>query len=674
MEKIIQINYQGRNISIEENAYNSFQTYENELKAYFLKEEGGEETFADLQYRMAEILEHKNTTTTNAVNIDDINELIDTIGKPSDLDSEKAEAKTEAPKQATTEKKKLYRNKNKNEKVIAGVCSGIAHYFSIDPIAVRLMFVLFTIFNIATLFSFNVGILAYIVFWLLLEPAYIKTNIHRKLFRNPKDKVLGGVCSGIAQFFNAETWVVRLIFIAPFLLGLLTHNAHFGGRGVHFLGMSFYGLTFISYMILWVIVPVAKSSTDYMLLKGEPINISTIQNSTSMNLVTQKSHSGISKFLKVIAYILIGLFLIFMVPIAISILIGSVFSYNLADIVLFTTVNKTLAIFTIFFFILLPLVGIIIWLIRKIAGYNKPNRPLRIIFTGLNILGWVSIVFLIANLARENNTYVSKPIRQNIAITSDTLFVQPMTPDSAYSENVVFQLNQFDRILEKSGTENKIKAVRLKYKKTDDTTFTIEIEKSAFGKNRQVASDNAMLASYETSLVGNTLYLPSMLRVRNTLPYHFQNVKVTIYVPKNKTLIISENLKKQLSHSIRTNHKNFEYHYESSNETDDDEIIRFDGSDNNIIRINDKTITIDDGSDDDKREAKEILNEAQRDAQQQIDEAKRELEQSNNEAKRQLEDAQREAQQKIDEAKRNLEESKREAQRKIDEAKRSSNK
>jgi F0F1-type ATP synthase membrane subunit b/b' len=325
--------------------------------------------------------------------------------------------------------------------------------------------------------------------------------------------------------------------------------------------------------------------------------------------------------------------------------------------------------------VLLPLVGIIIWLIRKIAGYNKPNRPLRIIFTGLNILGWVSVILLIANLVKENNTYVSKPIRQNIAIASDTLFVQPMTLDSTYSENVVFQLNQFDRILEKSGTENKIKAVRLKYKKTDDTTFTIEIEKSAFGKNRQVASDNAMLASYETNLVGNTLYLPSMMAVSNTLPYHFQNVKVTIYVPKNKTLIISENLKKQLSHSIRTNHKNFEYHYESSNDADDDEIIRFgDGTDENIIRINDKTITIDDATDDDKREAKEILNEAQRDAQQQIDEAKRELEQSSNEAKRQLDEAQRVAQQTIDEAKRNLEESKREAQRKIEEAKRSLNK
>ncbi len=672
MEKIIQINYQGRNISIEENAYNAFQQYENELKSFFMKEEGGEETFADLQYRMAEILEEKNTSTSNAVNVDDINELIETIGKPSDLDAENNEAKAEGPKQAAPEKKKLYRNKNKNEKVIAGVCSGIAHYFSIDPIAVRLVFVLFAIFNIATLFSFPLGIFAYILFWVLLEPAYIKSNINRKLFRNPKDKVLGGVCSGLAQFFNSEAWVMRLIFLAPFILGFISHNSHFGGRGIHFLGISFYSLSFISYLILWVIVPVAKSSTDYMLLKGEPINISTIQNSTSMNLVTQKSHSGLSKFLKIIAYIIIAFFLMFLIPIAISILIGSVFSYNLADIVLFTSINKTLALFTILFFVLLPLVGIIIWLIRKIAGY-KSNRPLRLIFIGLNILGWVAAVFLVANLVNNNNTYISKPVKKEISITSDTLYVQPMTQDSAFSENVVFEMNQFDHILERTASENNLKAVRLKYKKTDDTCFSIEIERSAFGSNRHEAADNAMAAIYETNLVGNTLYLPTMVSVTNKMPYHFQNVKVTIFVPKNKTLIVSENLRKQLSHSIRTNHKNFEYHSESLNDVKKDEVITF-GKDEHTITINDNTIRFDDSDEDSKKEAKEILNDAQRDAQQQIDEAKRDLEQSNREAQRQMDDAKREAQQKFDEAKRQMDEAKREAQQKIDEAKRSTTK
>lgn len=205
MEKILQINYQGRNIAIHENAYNTFQQYEKELKAYFLNEEGGEETFSDLQHRMAEILEQRYSAQKEPVTAADIDELIALIGKPSDLDPMQGQTKSRDSEFGFKPKKKLYRNKNKNEKVIAGVCSGIANYFSIDPIAVRLAFVLFTIFNIATLFSFNVGILAYILLWVLLEPAYLKTNIERKLFRNPKDKVLGGVCSGLAQFFNVET-------------------------------------------------------------------------------------------------------------------------------------------------------------------------------------------------------------------------------------------------------------------------------------------------------------------------------------------------------------------------------------------------------------------------------------------------------------------------------------
>ena len=86
MENILQINYQGRNISIEESAYKALQQYESDLKNYFLKEEGGEETFADLQYRMAEILEQKTFISTSAINMTDIDELIGTIGKPSDLD------------------------------------------------------------------------------------------------------------------------------------------------------------------------------------------------------------------------------------------------------------------------------------------------------------------------------------------------------------------------------------------------------------------------------------------------------------------------------------------------------------------------------------------------------------------------------------------------------------
>ncbi|MBK7764337.1 MAG: PspC domain-containing protein [Bacteroidetes bacterium] len=669
MEKIVQINYQGRNISIEENAYNDFQQYENELKAYFLKEVGGEETFTDLQYRMGEILEQKNSSGTQPITQADINELINTIGKPSDLDDEQPSG--EKYEQASTEKKRLYRNKYKQGKVIAGVCSGIANYFSIDPIAVRLVFVLFTIFNIATFFSFNLGILAYILLWIVLPSAYLKDNITRKLFRNPKDKVLGGVCSGIAQFFNTETWIIRLVFLAPFVLGIITNNSSFGGHDIHFISTSFYGITFISYLILWIIVPIAKSPTDFMLLKGEPINISTIQNPISMEKVTQNSNSGINKFLKVIAYIVIICFLLFMIPIAFGVLMGAFFSYNLADIILFSSLNKTLAIFTILFFILLPVVGIIIWLIRRIAGYTKPNRPLRVMFTGLNILGWVSLVLLVANLVKENNTYITKPTSQKFNVLTDTLYIQAIDPDSSSSEQVIFSGNALDQILHRTANDNEIRAVRIKYKRTKDSLFKVVIEKSAFGSKRLTASEHAEAARYEYRLDGNTLYLSAILAVSNKMPYHFQNVKVTIYVPENKAVHVSDNFRRQLKHSVMFNKKNFKYNVDDDenydedilviDDTDEDELIIED----DVIRIKDQTndITI---RSDNAKEAKEILDDAEREAKLEIEAAQRELEETNRSVQQQLEESKRATQERIDEAKRKMEESKREAKRKLE--------
>lgn len=668
MEKIIQINYQGRNISIQENAYNAFQQYEQELKAYFLKEEGGEETFSDLQYRMAEILDQRFTISGEPISIADINDLIALIGKPSDLDPLQGAGKDGGNEYSAAPKKKLYRNKNKNEKVIAGVCSGIANYFSIDPIAVRLAFVLFTIFNIATLFSFNVGILAYVLFWVLLEPAYLKTNIERKLFRNPKDKVLGGVCSGLAQFFSVETWIVRLIFLAPLVLGIMTDSAHFPMVKLYHVSSFFYSVSFISYILLWVIVPLAKSSTDYMLLKGEPINISTIQNSTSMDTISRTGSSGFSKFLKVIAYIFIAFLLMVLIPVSFSLVLVTVLSYKLAAIVLFTSFNKMMALFTLLFFIVLPVLGLIVWFIRRIAGYKKPNKVLRLTFTGLNILGWAAAIMLVSNVVRDNTTYVSKPKRIEIPVTADTLHVDAAVDEAVSAHNVVFEMNQFDQILQRTADLNNLKAVRIKYKQTDEPNFYMEIERSAFGSSRSDAENNADNAIFEPRMDSTTLYLPSMVGVSNKEPYHFQNVKVTIYVPKNRTLVVTEKYRRQLQYTIRTNHQNFHYNMKSSNEVNDDEIVKFDadGDEIEVHGAGGTIIRIDGNNDvDSKEEATRKFEDAQREAQRKIEDAQRALDESNREAQRNMEESKREAERQIEEAKRQLEDAKREASQQL---------
>src|SRR5690606_30621169 len=74
----------------------------------------------------------------------------------------------------------------------------------------------------------------------------------RSLFRDPDDKVLGGVCSGLGHYFGIESKWVRLMFLLAFF---------FGGAGV------------LIYIILWAVVPKAKTRADKMRMRGEPANL-----------------------------------------------------------------------------------------------------------------------------------------------------------------------------------------------------------------------------------------------------------------------------------------------------------------------------------------------------------------------------------------------------------------
>ena len=74
----------------------------------------------------------------------------------------------------------------------------------------------------------------------------------RGLFRDPDDKVIGGVCSGLGYYFDLETKWFRLIFVLMVLLG---------------------GSGFIVYLVLWILVPLARTRADKMSMRGEAPNL-----------------------------------------------------------------------------------------------------------------------------------------------------------------------------------------------------------------------------------------------------------------------------------------------------------------------------------------------------------------------------------------------------------------
>jgi phage shock protein PspC (stress-responsive transcriptional regulator) len=192
MQRIIQINIAGRIIPIEEDAYLLIKDYINALERQFANEDGNDEIIQDIENRIAELFQIRLQSGAPAIDRSDVQKVIDTLGPASELNDPKTtnytsrSARMPVPyippagnqqdyfnSQASYTHDRLYRNPF--DKIIGGVCSGIANYFDIDPVLVRLIFVVM-------LFVFGTGVLAYIIAWIVIPVA--KTPDELQYMRN----------------------------------------------------------------------------------------------------------------------------------------------------------------------------------------------------------------------------------------------------------------------------------------------------------------------------------------------------------------------------------------------------------------------------------------------------------------------------------------------------------
>src|SRR5206468_1182940 len=150
MKKIININLSGRVIPIEDTAYESLQRYIESLRRYFAQEEGRDEIINDIESRIAELMNDKIKRGATSVTDADIEEIIHSMGRVEDFEqADAADVKESASttgatassftsQQTKKQKGRLYRDAS--DKLIGGVCSGIANYMNVDPAMVRLLF------------------------------------------------------------------------------------------------------------------------------------------------------------------------------------------------------------------------------------------------------------------------------------------------------------------------------------------------------------------------------------------------------------------------------------------------------------------------------------------------------------------------------------------------------
>ncbi|MCX6278857.1 MAG: PspC domain-containing protein [Bacteroidetes bacterium] len=167
MKKTVMINISGISFHIDEDAFQLLSQYIERLKSHFYGQESAEEILGDIESRIAEILQSQRSETKQVVTVADVIEVIGTMGQPFEFEpAENPRMQTEIPGSEKGDKRFF---RNPDEKIIAGVCSGIAAYFHLDPVWVRLIFIVF-------IAAGGSGILLYIALWFVIPEAQRTTE------------------------------------------------------------------------------------------------------------------------------------------------------------------------------------------------------------------------------------------------------------------------------------------------------------------------------------------------------------------------------------------------------------------------------------------------------------------------------------------------------------------
>lgn len=588
MKKVININFKGRVIPIEEAAFETLQQYIESLRRFFAHEESRDEIINDIEDRIAELFNEELKKGATCITEDTVNGIIESMGRVEDFEAAEHEGKQattgKAPEGTANTEEAEPRgsiSRNGNDKILGGVCSGLAHYLRIDPSVLRI------IFAVVTLGGFGLGVLIYVILWIVLPEKMLQPNIKKRLFRDPDHKVIGGVAAGIATYFNIAVWIPRLIFLLPVALGVFgdaLFDFHIG-RVIFTGGLG--GTMFITYIVLWVVLPLAKTGVDKLQMRGEKIDIKSIRNTVKEELGSFKDKAGhvtddiktgaermgaevkegaermVSQATPVAQRVGSGLgqaigilfkaFFLFIGGIVAFALLIALFGVTFAGMVAFPLKDfffepglQNLSVWgTLIFFLFVPVVGILIWVVRKIVG-AKSNPYLGYIFGSLWLLGWVSLMILIGSIAKnfryeavdDKAIELTAPIREH-------LLVKVNEPVLRYS-GTYWWMDSNEEGWDINEDTLKYANIKVRIEKSSDSAYHVHAIRYSFGQNRKDAEAKAQKIQYHISSTENTVNLGSSIAIDKASKFRGQKVLVVIKVPVGKKIRFDASVEERL--------------------------------------------------------------------------------------------------------------------------------
>lgn len=411
MNKVVNVNLGGYVLILDDSAYEQLKQYLERLTQHFAGKEGATEIIADIETRFAELLLQRIADATQAVSLEKVKEVIDLMGEPWQMDDEQKEPTSSAPKERK-EPTKLRRDPN--SKVLGGVCSGIAAYLGLDTTLIRLLFAV-------SLFVFGTGFLLYIILWIAIpvgNPVEFQSDDHtKKLYRDPDNATIGGVCSGLGHFFGIDAVWFKIAFLVSFFM--------FGGG-------------FLLYIILWVAIPQAVTASDRLRMRGEPIDVSNIERVVSKTAAQAgKKLNKVGSFLtemftlivsflgKVIGFVLVVFGITLIIAWVMAISYGStaetsrLIAFFMADDMVRQLSTWGVSLIFVTLGIMSILVGIRLWIRPAFK-----TRYLNIVSGIVMLAGWITLGCAIGQYVYSINDEGEEAIHTDFSLqVSDTLYL-----------------------------------------------------------------------------------------------------------------------------------------------------------------------------------------------------------------------------------------------------------
>jgi phage shock protein PspC (stress-responsive transcriptional regulator) len=504
MNKTININLGGFFFHIDEEAYQKLRRYLASISKSLSEDpQGKNEIIADIEARISELLSEKITDARQVVNEIDIEDIIVIMGQPEDY-AEAEEAYSDA-----------------NYSYSRNKASG------------------------------------------------------KKLFRDGDDKFLGGVASGIAHYFNIDTIWIRLLFLITTLAGV--------------------GIGILVYIILWVLLPEAKTTAEKLQMEGEPVNIDNIEKkireeftnvseklkdgasefSEKINQTFSaktKKNNGLQDFLNAIGKIIlllfktigkfIGVIFVFVGAAAILSLIIGGFSVGSLEFLNIdggfisypeffydATLPRWVLSISLFILVGIPFLVLLVLGLRILSSnIKKFSKTTSITLLSIWFIGLLAILFTGIEFGATHANY-GKYVEKNDlnVIKNDTLILKIQNDDTIYYQHNLRRTSKKRQVV----LDNKQLAysndIRLNVKRSASGSSYIIVQRESSGRNSIRARQNAKKIEYKYTIQNNQLILDAFFLSELKNIFKEEEIDITVFIPENTIIYFDNSVKNFLS-------------------------------------------------------------------------------------------------------------------------------